>query len=213
MDGFKDLVDAMGGVRMNVPFDIDWGNGLSLEKGMRTLDGAHAEMIVRHRGANGSSDGDYSLGDISRLQVQRLFFAALIEQMMGLSKSDLIGMVPTLLRYFSTDLTPSQLLGFMDKVDDLSMDDMVMYLLPGEGIPPSYANYSVHLEATANLLNEKFRPYSSPVPAQELECIEMSNTSSYLDGNYGVLGEIVGGESGASKEDTSLSSSQNSDAA
>ncbi len=206
MDGFKELVDAMGGVKMNVPFNFDWGGGLSLEKGEQVLDGAHAEIIVRHRGAEGSSDGNYSLGDISRLQVQRLFIAAVLEQLMSLSKTDLLGMAPTLLKYFSTDLTPSELLSFMGKVNELSMDDMTMYLLPGEGIPPNYANYSVHLEATADLLNEAFRPYSVSIPAEDLKCIEMSNTSSYLDDNHGVLGQIVGGNSGESDDSASSSS-------
>lgn len=210
MDGFKELVDAIGGVTMNVPFEYDWGGGLKLEPGVQTLDGAHAEIIVRHRGAAGSSSGNYALGDISRLQVQRLFIAAMIEQMLSLSKSDLLGMTPTLLKYVSTDLTPAQLMGFMDVVNGLDMEDMVMYLLPGEGIPPSYANYSVHTEATAELLNEHFRPYSEDVPAEELNCVEKYNSSTNLDNNEGVLGEIVGTDSGKTPHSSSSESSTDS---
>ena len=213
MDGFKDLVDAMGGVEMNVPFNIDWGDGLKLNKGLQRLDGMHAEIIVRHRGAEGTSDGNYALGDISRLQVQRLFMAALLEQVMDLSKTDLLGMVPTLLNYFSTDLTPAEMMGFMGEVNDLSMSDMTMYLLPGEGIPPHYSHYSVHLDATAALLNKAFRPYSDAVPAEDLKCIEKSNTSSDLDNNQGNLGEIVGGDSGKSDSSSSSSSQSSGEAA
>lgn len=207
MDGFKDLVDAVGGVEMNVPFDIDWGGGLKITKGLQRLDGTHAEIIVRHRGANGTSDGDYALGDISRLQVQRLFMAALMQQMLTLSKSQLVGMTPTLLKYVTTDLTPAQMMGFMGVVNGLSMDNVVMHLLPGEGIPPSRANYSVHLQATADLLNQNFRPYSDPVPASQLKCVEKYNQSTYLDGNQGNLGDILGGNSGKTSSSSSSSSS------
>lgn len=205
MDGFKDLVDAMGGVYMDVPFNIDWGGDLKLDKGPQRLDGAHAEIIVRHRGAEGTSDGNYALGDISRLQVQRLFMAAVMKQVMGLSKTEMLGMIPTLLNYFSTDLTPAEMMGFLGKVNELSMDDVTMYLLPGEGIRPSYSHYSVHLEATAQLLNRKFRPYSAAVLADDLKCIEKANTSSSLDNNQGNLGEILGGTSGESKQSPSSS--------
>ncbi|MGI5895825.1 MAG: LCP family protein [Oscillospiraceae bacterium] len=213
MDGFKDLVDAIGGVTMDVPYDYDWGGGLTVKKGLQTLDGAHAEVIVRHRGAAGSSTGNYALGDISRLQIQRLFIAAMMEQLLELSKTELLGLVPTLLNYVSTDLTPNQMMGFLGVVNGLSMDHVVMHLLPGEGIPPAYALYSVHLQATADLLNESFRPYSAEVAAEELECVEMYNQTTYLDGNQGVLGEIVGGDSGQSSSSQSSSNSSASDSA
>ena len=94
---------------------ISIGGDLKLDKGPQRLDGAHAEIIVRHRGAEGTSDGNYALGDISRLQVQRLFMAAVMKQVMGLSKTEMLGMIPTLLNYFSTDLTPAEMMGFFGK--------------------------------------------------------------------------------------------------
>lgn len=213
MDGFKDLVDALGGVTMNVPYDYDWGGGLSLKAGQQKLDGAHAEIVVRHRGQEGSSTGNYSLGDISRLKIQRLFIAAFLEQLLTQSKIDLIGLVPTFQEYVSTDLTPAEMMGLMSIASGLKMDDMVMHLLPGEGIPPSLANYSIHLDRTAELLNTYFRPYSAKVPPEDLNCVEVVNNYDGLDDDQGNLGEIVGGSSGSSDSSTSKNDNSSNNAA
>jgi LCP family protein required for cell wall assembly len=124
MDGFKDLVDAVGGVTVDVKVDIDWGGGLTLKKGVQTLDGTHAEMLIRERHA-------YNTGDIGRLQTQRSFLAAFVEKVMSLSGTQLLSLIPAALNYISTDMTAAQILGYLDTVKSLQMSNIVMHLLPG----------------------------------------------------------------------------------
>ena len=45
--------------------------------------------------------------------------------------------------------------------------------------------FSTHLEATAEILNEYFRPYSDPVSADQLGLIELQNTVSSVNDGTG----------------------------
>lgn len=78
--GFKDVVDAVGGVDFYVPrrmYHRDDAQGLyiNLHKGQQLLDGDHAEQLVRFRG--------YNKGDLERIETQQAFIAALFEQVSG----------------------------------------------------------------------------------------------------------------------------------
>ena len=188
MDGFKSFVDAIGGVIVDVPIDIDWGGGLTLEKGVQNLDGTHAEMLIRDR-------HQYFNGDIGRLKTQRRFLAAFAQKVLTLSGTQLLGLIPSALNYISTDLTAAQITGYLDSIKSLPMSSIVMHLLPGEGIPPAMANYGIHLEQTADMLNQYFRPYSASVSASKLGCTEVVNSTDAYDN----ISEAFGSDSSSSE--------------
>lgn len=80
-EGFVDLVDALGGVTLDVEknmyhYDPEKGGRftINLRKGVQRLDGRKALMYVRYR-----SD---ALGDISRVERQQKFLRAVVEEMM-----------------------------------------------------------------------------------------------------------------------------------
>jgi LCP family protein required for cell wall assembly len=72
--GFANIVDAVGGVEMNIPQDIkDTKSGADLKKGTQTLDGEQALAFVRTRYALQGSDLD-------RTKNQQKFLSALANQ-------------------------------------------------------------------------------------------------------------------------------------
>lgn len=72
--GFARVVDALGGVRICVPFDMnDKDAHINLKKGCQTLNGKNALGFVRAR----KSD---PRGDIGRAERQRQFLAAIFKQ-------------------------------------------------------------------------------------------------------------------------------------
>jgi polyisoprenyl-teichoic acid--peptidoglycan teichoic acid transferase len=78
IDGTKALVDALGGVRIYVPQDMQYTDRaakleINLKMGWQTLNGKQAEGFVRFRYDN--------LGDIGRTQRQQAFFRALSEKL------------------------------------------------------------------------------------------------------------------------------------
>jgi LCP family protein required for cell wall assembly len=77
---FRDLVDAVGGVEFDVPMQMVYEDPyakpplkIDLEKGRQVLDGEKAEMLVRYRRG-------YAEGDLARIEVEKAFLAAMIEQ-------------------------------------------------------------------------------------------------------------------------------------
>jgi LCP family protein required for cell wall assembly len=73
--GFAKIVDAVGGVEMNIPQDIkDKNSGADFKKGKQILDGKEALSFVRNRHA-GTGDSD-----LGRTKNQQKFLAALANQ-------------------------------------------------------------------------------------------------------------------------------------
>lgn len=75
---FKEMVDAIGGVQVCVPEDIDSSEyGITIKKGTRTIDGTQALAYVRVR--HGVGDGS----DIGRIARQQAFIAAMAEKVVS----------------------------------------------------------------------------------------------------------------------------------
>ncbi|WP_328672044.1 LCP family protein [Streptomyces sp. NBC_00328] len=81
--GFKDLVDAIGGVTVTVGKDIhDSSSGLDLTAGTHQLNGTQSLEFVRTR--HGIGDGS----DLGRIGLQQQFMTALLSE---IKKQDLLG--------------------------------------------------------------------------------------------------------------------------
>ena len=78
LDAVGDIVDAIGGVTVDVPFDMNYedpsqGLSIHIKKGRVVLDGDMAREFVRYRSG-------YVRGDIGRIDAQKIFLAALINE-------------------------------------------------------------------------------------------------------------------------------------
>lgn len=72
--GFANIVDAVGGVEIDIPQDIkDRDSGADFKKGKQTLDGQQALAFVRNRHG-------YAAGDLERTKNQQRFLSALAAQ-------------------------------------------------------------------------------------------------------------------------------------
>ncbi|HEY5516648.1 MAG TPA: LCP family protein [Coriobacteriia bacterium] len=109
-NGFRDVVDAIGGVWIDVPQDIydtqasAYGKAYAtVKKGYQKLDGRHALTFVRTR--HTLVDGDFG-----RMRNQQAFIKALASQALSLSNmfkaSSIINAIASNL---DTDLTPTQM--------------------------------------------------------------------------------------------------------
>lgn len=76
MADLPQMVDALGGVDVYLPFSLTFGQGsdaLTLESGTHRLNGDLALRFVRYRKG-------YAMGDLARMDVQKLFLAALVQK-------------------------------------------------------------------------------------------------------------------------------------
>ncbi len=186
MDGFVNVVNAIGGVEIDVQesFTLE---GVTFKPGLQTLNGTQAEKFVRERHSRG--------GDIGRINAQREFLSALVKKFKNLSMSQITSLVPTLMQEVTTDLKVSDVLTLAPRVLDLDTSSMSFHMVPGEGAyVGSYSVWGVHKQVLADLLNQYFRPFSDPVPAEELNILEIANTTDYYDNNNTTVGDLLGDE-------------------
>ncbi len=175
MDAFKAVIDAIGGIEVTVPFDITDDHGNTLQAGTQRIDGATAEFMVRQR-------HNYSNADIGRLEMQRYMYSALLKTFKSFPLSDIVKVLPAYIQYVKTDIDLAKMASLASKVIKVPSENIGMFKLPGEACTVNAQSvFTLHLDATAELLNTYFRPYADPVPASALGVIELQNTTGDLD--------------------------------
>lgn len=155
---FSEIVDAIGGVPINIPFamkyrDDEQGLVISLPKGETVLDGKTAEQFVRFRST-------YVEGDIGRLDAQKRFMAAFFKQAMG--QADLSTILSCFMKN-QEDITLSFDLKNATKmlaecVRNRDALKISFLSIPGEAVylPNMGWRYAINHEAARTVLNSCF---------------------------------------------------------
>ncbi len=108
-DELEEVVDALGGITVDVPESFSGGNsGLSLEAGEQVLTGEQALALARER---------YSVtgGDFGRAQAQRLIVEAIINKVLETPVLELPSVISQLASSVTTDLSVTDLIGLAQK--------------------------------------------------------------------------------------------------
>ena len=109
LDGFEAVVDALGGVEVNVPIEInDPEAGGHLDAGLQTLTGEQALILCRSRHAY----DEYGPGDKYRASNQRAVLSAVLQKLLSSDILTIADTVTTLSEYVSTDLSVSDIVGY-----------------------------------------------------------------------------------------------------
>lgn len=149
MDGFSSLIDALGGVTVNVPEDlpiggqVDEGSGELIgvegwvEAGERHLNGYEAQWFARSR--YGSSRGDYDRMDRQR-QLQEAILAQMSPANVLLRFQSLAEAGTNLV---ATDIPESMLGRFVDLAAKAKGHSVVVVQLTPPAIDPEYPDYEV----------------------------------------------------------------------
>jgi LCP family protein required for cell wall assembly len=137
-NGFRDVVDAVGGVWIDVPFDIydlrasAYGAAYAtVKKGYQKLDGRHALTFVRTR--HTMADSDYG-----RMRNQQAFIKAFTAQALSLSLVyNASSLVDAVAQNLDTDLTPLQLIDLIRQFSGMKSSDLQSATAPSA---PKYEN-------------------------------------------------------------------------
>lgn len=138
--GFKEIVDLMGGVQLTVEERLQYtdeaaGLNIDIEPGQQTLDGQEAMGYVRYRAGQ---------SDLQRISRQQKFLKALLQggvQMEGWSQVK--SLIDTGRKYTKTNLSLMDMYDLGRTVQKLGMEDFNMKTLSGE--PARVDNKSVLL--------------------------------------------------------------------
>ena len=198
ISSFRNCVDAIGGVPINLPYQIGNEELGILPAGEQILDGQQSEWLVRHRYT-------YTEGDIGRMKMQRLFLASLFQKIKTIGTEEVVNLVPVLFGEFTTDITVSQAISYAKLAMQVDLENVTMFILPGEGVMyEKQAVWGVHLNETADMLNEYFRPYSDDVPAEMLGIVEIVHTGNYYENTQDDMESIVSGDKIGEKNESTL---------
>lgn len=120
MDGFAEVVDAIGGVTVNLPVAVKDPKytGLDLPAGKQTLDGKTAALLGRARHAYDSYGG----GDFYRAANQRMLIGAVIKKVMSSGAATIVSTVNTLAGYVTTDMTVSSITSLATNFAGIDVD-------------------------------------------------------------------------------------------
>ena len=155
-----EIVDAVGGVEVDVPQDMKWDMSdtgdikIDLKKGLQTLDGNKALQLVRFRKG-------YANGDVGRIQVQQLFLKALATKVLSTESivKNLGDYIKVMYKYVDTDVSLSDALKYANYITKIDMSKMTMETLPGVGQYISGVSYFIHDPAeTTEVSGSAHRP-------------------------------------------------------
>ena len=163
-DAVGELVDAIGGVYFEVPFDMYYNDlsqnfKIDLKAGYQKLDGDQAMQLIRYRhnsiGDTGRIDSSYGYanGDLGRIETQQAFLKAVIQQCLQLKN---VTKINALAKVFTenveTELTIGNLAWFAQQaiLGGLSMENVEFVTMPNRTAScwsrtyHNYQSYVVH---------------------------------------------------------------------
>ena len=206
LDGFCAIVDAVGGVEMDLPNalvypDPEQGLYINLPAGKQILDGKAAEQFVRFR-------HDYLQGDLGRVNAQKLFLAAFFAKLKSCSLSALPDIAEAVFENVTTDLSLSDTVFFAKKLISADLSGMTMQTLPGQVANTGISHYIMNRAAALQVLNSSFNVYDKAVTDGIFDAAVMfgdpANTyiSSfyYADANALYDGNVYTGDGAANGE-------------
>lgn len=121
-EGFQHVVDALGGVEVDVPMEIndDMAGGY-VPAGQQTLNGEQALILCRSRHAYDA----YGDGDSMRAANQRLVLSAIMHKVMNSDVATLTNTVSTLSEYVTTDFSAASIVGLAQSMIGIDVDKNV----------------------------------------------------------------------------------------
>ncbi len=162
LDGFKNIVNALGGVDVYVPNAMYYEDPeqelyIDIPAGEQHLDGAAAEGFVRFRSG-------YVQADLGRVNAQKIFMTAFFNKLKSTIKSVDVATLNSLLdeveKNVHTDLSVSDLLYFAKTALKIDLDKITMMTAPGS---VSGMYYVINRQATLKAINDYFNVYNKDI--------------------------------------------------
>lgn len=180
--GLRNIVDAVGGVDLDVPINMNYtdkGQNLHihLNKGYQHLNGSQAEQFVRFRKG-------WTQGDLGRLNAQRIFLAAFAQKLKSMSVWDIGTKAAPVISPpdFLTDMSGYEMLELYNSAKSISLSNAKVYMAPGEPFRIGGKDYySIHKADLLNILNMNFVPQGVHLSLSDLNIKQKADTGESKD--------------------------------
>lgn len=186
-EAFGRLVDAIGGVDFEVPFDMKYKDPtqdlvIDQAKGFRHLSGSDAMQVVRWR-HNNSFSVQYADADLGRIRTQQALMKEVVKACLKIENVTKIGELANIFtEEVETDLTPGNLIAFAQRAifGGLSMDNVTFTTMPNAPANVRGDSYvQAKPEELLGLLNDGFNPYTKDLEMKDLHILQYSSSSGY----------------------------------
>ena len=191
-DAVGELVEALGGITFDVPYNMDYDDpeqGLHIHqtKGLRKLSGEDAMQVIRWRKNNADSIyGHVEIGDAGRMKIQQAFLMAVAKEALQLKH---LMNVAEFARIFtenvSTDLTVGNLIWFGQKAIGIDVEtDVKFCTLPYTGYSRGTSYLLPRVDALLETVNSGMNPYQRDIRSGDLEvlCLNKDGSMSLTSG-------------------------------
>ena len=161
LDGFRQLIDAIGGVEIDVPITMIYDDPtqnfhIYLKKGFQRLDGKKAEQFVRFRKNNDGTG--YPMGDLQRMEAQKNFIMATFKQMISIDGlSNINELIKIAQNNVKTDLTFDEIYNYCTTI--LTLEEGKIEFISAPGAPanlPGGSYFVVDYDGARNVAQNYF---------------------------------------------------------
>lgn len=190
MDGFKVLVDELGGIEFNVPVHMSYDDPtqdlyIHYEPGLQHLDGQDVLNVARCRknsdGPGTYPDNIYSAypdNDIGRTRTQQQLIAAILKKALS-NPQKINSYIEIFLEYVNTDLEFGEMLWFAEPALSFDFENgMTSATLTGDGNTyyPGWGQYCYQLYPgeTLETVNQLINPYTEDLTLEDMNIFQYS---------------------------------------
>lgn len=159
--GFRKIIDELGGVEIDVPFDMHYDDPVQnlhihLKKGRQLLDGREAEQFVRYRKSNIPGQG-YKDGDLGRIEAQQLFIRELVKQKLNLKYISKVDNIYAIIKeHTKTNIELTDIMYYLKKFN-IKVDKIKTWTMPGNPVIIDNLAYFIYdNEKTSELIKDNF---------------------------------------------------------
>jgi len=149
VQGIEKLIDALGGVTVNVPRDMKYQDDsqhlyINLKAGEQHLDGAKALQFLRFR------YDEY--GDIGRVQRQQMLMRSLMEQTLNPATLARLPKILNIIQsHIDTNLSVEELVALVGFSSGIERSNVQMLMIPGRFSTPDEYEYSYWVPSSRRL--------------------------------------------------------------
>lgn len=144
--GVEEIVDIMGGVKINVPQDMYYPDPaqnlyIDIKKGEQVLKGKQALHFLRYRSG-------YPDQDLGRIKAQQEFAKAFIDKLTSPAMiPKAVSLINAMVKNTKTNLQKDEIAAYVMDISKIDTGNIKMYTLPGEGGTLNHVAYFLHDES------------------------------------------------------------------
>ena len=198
IEAAAEIVDAIGGVYFDIPYDMDWDAPdqdpplhIHIKAGPQTLDGENFVNAMRFRMSNDGSH-TYAGGDIQRIEFQHELLMAFAEQALQFGNIANLGEIySAVMENTETNVSLGNIMFLLEQFLKLDGENISFHTIPTRmhGMINGLNYVMPLIDDWVVMLNEYLNPFDVEITKENLNMI------SYIDGVWTMTqGYIAGGE-------------------